>query len=70
MAERLIKYYAYVGPEKGLGAKIELATTTKIPSTKAASAPDSPEYLKLFMQAVEKITGKPAPQHRGSTLSP
>jgi len=61
MAEKLIKYYAYVGQEKGLGAKIELATITKIPSTTAATAPDSPENLKLFQEAVEKITGKPAP---------
>jgi len=61
MAEKLMQYYAYVGQEKGLGAKIELATTTKIPSTTAATAPDSPENLKLFRNAVEKITGKPAP---------
>lgn len=61
MAERLIKYYAYLGQEKGLGAKIELATATKIPSTKAATTPDSPENLEMFRAAVEKITGKPAP---------
>lgn len=61
MAERMMQYYAYVGKEKGLGAKIELATATKIPSTTAATSPDSPENLKLFREAVEKITGKPAP---------
>ena len=61
MAERLIKYYEYIGEEKGLGAKIELAGATKIPSTSAGTAPDSPENLKIFRAAVEKITGKPAP---------
>lgn len=61
MAEKLIKYYAYVGKEHGMGAKIKLATATKVPSTTAATAPDSPENLKLFRDAVEKITGQPAP---------
>ena len=61
MAEKLIKYYAYVGQEMGMGAKIKLATATKIPSTTAARAPDSPENLQVFRQAVEQITGKPAP---------
>lgn len=63
MAEKLLKYYAYVGQEKGLGAKIELATATKIPSTTAATAPDSPENLSLFKEAVTRITGKPAPTY-------
>jgi len=61
MAEKLMKYYEYVGQEKGLVAKIELASATRIPSTSAPTAPDSPENLKLFRKAVEEITGKPAP---------
>ncbi len=61
MAEKLMKYYTYVGQEKGLGAKIQLATATKIPSTTAATAPDSAENLKLFRTAVEHITGKAPP---------
>ncbi len=61
MAEKLMKYYAYVGQEKGLGAKIQLATATKMPSTTAAAAPDSPDNLKVFRTAVEQITGKSAP---------
>jgi len=61
MAEKLLRYYAYVGQEKGLGAKIELATATKIPSTTAATAPDSPANLSLFKEAVARITGGPAP---------
>ena len=61
MAERLMKYYAYIGQEQGMGAKIKLATATKIPSTKAAMVPDSPENIKVFKDAVEQLTGKPAP---------
>jgi hypothetical protein len=61
MAERLMKYYAYIGQEQGMAAKIKLATATKIPSTKAAMAPDSPENIKVFKEAVEQLTGKPAP---------
>jgi hypothetical protein len=61
MAEKLMKYYAYVGQEAGMGAKIKLATATKIPSTKAAMEPDSPENISAFRTAIEEITGKPAP---------
>lgn len=67
MAEKLMQYYKYVKDAmvkdgKGTG-QIELAIMTKVPTTKAALAPDSADNLKLFMQAVEKITGKPAPRY-------
>jgi len=61
MGERLLKYYQYVGEVQGLSAKMQLATETKVPSMKAATAPDSPEILETFQKAVAKITGKPAP---------
>jgi hypothetical protein len=61
MAEALLKYYKYVGDQAGAIGKTQLAMTTKIPSTKAAMAPDSPANLALFRSAVAKITGAPAP---------
>jgi len=61
MAERLIQYYKYIREVAGYEGKIDLATTTKIPSTKAAIEPDSDENIKMFKEAVEKITGKTAP---------
>lgn len=63
MAEKLMRYYKYVADEKGLNAKIILAQRTKIPSTQAAMEPDNAENLKLFMDVVKEITGKPAPKY-------
>lgn len=61
MAEKIMKYYEYIKSQKGIAGGIELATYTKIPSTKAAMIQDSAENIKLFKDAIEKITGKPAP---------
>jgi len=61
MAETLMLYYKYVSEKAGIGGKTQLAMATKIPSTKAALAPDSEANVALFRDAVAKITGKPAP---------
>ena len=61
MAERLLQYYKYIREVAGFEGKIDLATSTKIPSTRAAIEPDSPKNIELFKNAIEKITGKPAP---------
>jgi len=61
MAEKLLRYYSYVSKKHGFSGKFELAKQTKIPSTKASLEPDSPELIALFKEAVEKITGEPAP---------
>lgn len=61
MADKLMQYYKYIGEELGVGAKIKLATVTKMPSTKAALAPDSPENIEIFRRAVADLTGKAAP---------
>jgi hypothetical protein len=61
MAQKLMMYYAMIEKEGGLGAKIKLATQTRIPSVKAATAPDSPENIDAFRNAYARITGKPAP---------
>ena len=63
MADRLLLYYKYVGAHSGLAGKMRLAQLTKLPSTKAALAPDDPDTLRAFRTAVEEITGKPAPTY-------
>lgn len=62
MAETLLLYYKYVAEKKGISGKVKLAQYTNVPSVVAALKPDSPELLSLFSQAVEKITGEPAPK--------
>ena len=61
MGERLMKYYQYVGEQKGFDGKVQLAHKTRIPSTKAALEPDAPTTIAAFKDAVAAITGKPAP---------
>jgi hypothetical protein len=61
MAEKLMLYYKYAKDTLGLQGQMKLAAETKIPSTKAAMEPDSPENIALFKKAIEAITGKPAP---------
>ena len=62
MAETLLLYYKYVTEKKGISGKVKLAQYTNVPSVVAALEPDSPELLVLFTEAVEKITGEPAPK--------
>ncbi len=61
MAEKLLQYYKYMKDEQGLLGQIELAKLTKLPSLKAALAPDSSATIALFKEAVETLTEKPAP---------
>ncbi|MGA2106126.1 MAG: hypothetical protein ABSH25_00615 [Syntrophorhabdales bacterium] len=61
MAEKLLQYYKYVANTVGIDGKVKLAQETKITSITAATTPDSPENVALFKKAIEKITGKPAP---------
>jgi len=58
MGERLKKAYEVVGKEGGLKAKMRLAVITSVPSSKADTAPDSPENIKKFEDAIKEITGK------------
>ncbi len=63
MAEKLLKYYKYMKECQGTTGLISLAMQTKVPSTKAAMEPDSPENLLLFQKMVELLTGKAAPKY-------
>ncbi len=59
MGEKLVKMYQTIQETTGLKGKTLLAMATKIPSTRAALAPDSEENLELFRAAYTKIAGKP-----------
>jgi hypothetical protein len=61
MAMKLMQYYQYVSEQKGTLGKTQLAMKTKLPSSKAAMEPDTPEILAQFRAAVKEITGKDAP---------
>ncbi|MBU0982325.1 MAG: hypothetical protein KKA42_00525 [candidate division Zixibacteria bacterium] len=58
MGEQLVKLYSFVASKYGLSAQVKLAQETKIPSTKAALEPDTPDTIELFKKAIEKITGE------------
>jgi hypothetical protein len=62
MGQKLIAYYKAIGDEVGMAGKVKLAQATKIPSTKAALTPDSPENIEIFKKAFAEIVGKPAPE--------
>jgi len=62
MGEKLMEYYSFVEEHEGLTGKMELAKRTRLPGTKASTAPDSDENIKAFREAVEEITGEPPPR--------
>ncbi len=61
MGERLLQYYKYIQDKEGLLGMIRLAQLTFITSKRAATEVDTPELIERFKNAIEKITGKPAP---------
>ena len=62
MAETLLMYYKYAAEKKGISGKVKLAQITTVPSVVAAIEPDSPELIRRFREAVERITGESAPK--------
>lgn len=63
MADRLMRYYQYVGEQAGLNGKVRLAQMTNIPSSKAAIEPDTQDAIQKFKEAISQITGKAAPAY-------
>lgn len=55
MGQKLLKYYDEAKKIGGLTAQIRLAVITKTPGNKAEAAPDSPENLAKFEQAINEI---------------
>ncbi len=61
MASKLEQFYDFAAKEGGAMARMRLAMMTNIPSTRAATEPDSPENIAKFKKAVKEITGKDVP---------
>ena len=57
MGARLVAYYAYAKAKGGLPLQIKLAVRTSMAEPKAAAAPDSPENLKRFYDALLDFVG-------------
>ena len=58
MGQQLMKMYDLAKQAGGMQAQMRLAMKTGLPSAKAAEAPDSPENVKKFSDALKEITGK------------
>jgi len=57
MAATLNDFYKQAAQEFGLPGRIKLAMLTKISSEKAEAAPDSPENIRIFEQAMKQLRG-------------
>ncbi len=55
MGKKLLSYYSEAKRMGGLKAQMRLAVITRIPGTKAAAAPDSPQNIAKFEQAMIEI---------------
>jgi|WetSurMetagenome_2_1015567.scaffolds.fasta_scaffold1136787_1 hypothetical protein len=55
MGKVLLSMYDEAKKIGGLSAQIKLAVQTKMPSSKAAELPDSPENLSLFKATLDQI---------------
>jgi hypothetical protein len=61
VGKKLLQYYEYIYDNQGVLGKIRLAQMTHITSVQAVVEPDTPQMIERFKKAIEKITGKPAP---------
>ena len=57
MAAKLSEFYKKAAQEFGLPGRVKLAMLTKIASEKAEAAPDSPENIRIFEQAMAQLRG-------------
>jgi len=55
MGAKLVTHYEEVGRELGVMGRMKPAMLTKIPSTQALAAEDSPANLMMFQQAIAKL---------------
>jgi Cu/Ag efflux protein CusF len=56
MGNILISYFEKAKAAGGIAAQVKLAMLTQMSSAAATSAPDSPENIKKFDEAIKKIT--------------
>jgi hypothetical protein len=59
MGMKLVRFYERVGQELGFEGRMKLAMLTKIPSTQAQAADDSPNNLALFEQSLAQLRNDP-----------
>jgi hypothetical protein len=55
MGSKLISYYEKAVKVGGIKAQMRLAVLTRLPSSKAKLAPDSPENIKLFEESFKEL---------------
>ncbi len=55
MGAKLTQFYEEAKKLGGLKAQMRMAVLTKIPSAQASTAPDSPENINLFQNALNEI---------------
>lgn len=55
MGARLLNFYEMAGAELGFEGRMKLAMLTKIPSTQAQTADDSPANMQLFESSLAKL---------------
>ncbi len=55
MGAKLMAFYEQAKARGGIQAKVKLAMITKLSSNDAESAPDSPENIKRFEEALKQV---------------
>jgi len=55
MGQQLLSYYEKAKALGGMKAQMRMAMITKVPSSQAGSAPDSPDAVATFEQALKEI---------------
>jgi hypothetical protein len=55
MAAQLVGFFDHAKAVGGLDARIKLAMVTRMSSQTAREAPDSPENIKLFTDAMRQL---------------
>jgi hypothetical protein len=55
MGSTLVSYYDKAKQKGGIKAQMRLAVLTKLPTNRAKDAPDSPENIQLFENAMKEL---------------
>ncbi len=61
MAEKLLRLYKFVQDNGGLQAKVQVAMASKLPSSRAALEPDTPENIRSLSAAIKSVLRKDPP---------
>jgi hypothetical protein len=55
MGDRLKSLFDEAGKKNGMAGKVKMAILVKMSSADAAKAPDSPESIRLFEEALRQL---------------